>query len=353
LGVPDVSPAPVRDLKARLLLSPVFGVGIPALSGLVDSERHSTLGLAASYVYFTACAFMFWTGNRSLYLRLPHRHDWLERPWRRVTILLVTIGLFTIPTSWLTLVVWQRVTGDPGLRPFAVLTAVLAIVTTVVIITHAYETVFLLRDWESARLKAARLEQARLQAKLDALTREVDPHFLFNSLHALAHLVERGDPKAVSYIEALGNAYRYVLSAGTRRLVTLAEELDALERHRLLTSLRYGDAVRIVSDIAPEAAASWTLPPVSLGELLTNAFKHNAISRERPLALHVTLDGDRLVVENEVRPIGGERPSAGLGLTNLAERHRLATGLDITWTRGGVFRVEIPLSRQSEGVASL
>ena len=343
--MPDVSPAPVRDLTARLLLSPVFGVAIPALSGLVDVERHSPAGLAASYAYFTGCAFVIWTGNRNLYLRLPHRDDWLERPWRRITILLVTIGLFTIPTSWLTLAIWQRVTGDPGLRPFAVLTAVLAIVTSVVIITHAYETVFLLRDWESARLKAARLEQARLQSKLDALTREVDPHFLFNSLHALAHLVERGDPKAVSYIEALGNAYRYVLSAGTRRLVTLADELDALERHRLLTSLRYGDAVRIVSDIAPELAAAWTLPPVSLGELLTNAFKHNAVSRERPLVLHLTLVGDRLIVENEVRPIAGERPSAGLGLTNLTERHRLATGRDISWTRDeGLFRVEIPLS---------
>jgi two-component system, LytTR family, sensor kinase len=345
LGVPDAVPAPVRDLKARLLLSPVFGLAIPALSGLVDSTRHSTMGLAASYAYFSACAFVIWSGNRALYLRLPHRADWLERPWRRIAILLIAIGLFTIPVSWLTLASWQRVTGDPGVRPFAVLIAVLAIVIVVVIITHVYETVFLLRDWESARLKAAHLEQARLQAKLDALTREVDPHFLFNSLHALAHLVERRDPKAVSYIEALGDAYRYVLSAGTRRLVTLTEELDALERHRLLTSLRYGDAVRIVSDIAPERANAWTLPPVSLGELVTNAFKHNAIIRERPLVLYVTLEENRLVVENEVRPVAAKRPSAGVGLVNLAERHRLVTGLDVSWVLDeGVFRVEIPLS---------
>ena len=194
VGVPDASPAPVRDLKARLILSPLFGVAIPSLSGLVDSMRHSTIGLAASYAYFAGCAFLIWSGNRALYLRLPHRDDWLERPWRRITILLVAIGLFTIPVSWLMLVGWQRITGDPGQRPFAVLTAILAIVSVVVIITHAYETVFLLRDWESARLKAARLDHARLQAKLDALTREVDPHFLFNSLHALAHLVERKDP---------------------------------------------------------------------------------------------------------------------------------------------------------------
>ena len=344
--MPDASQAPVRDLKARLILSPLFGVAIPSLSGLVDSARHSTFGLAASYTYFAGCAFMIWTGNRSLYLQLPHRDDWLERPWRRITILLVAIGLFTIPVSWLMLVGWQRVTGDPGPRPFAVLTAILAIVSVVAIITHAYETVFLLRDWESARLKAARLDHARLQAKLDALTREVDPHFLFNSLHALAHLVERKDPRAVTYIEALGDAYRYVLTAGQRRLVTLSDELEALERHRLLTSLRYGDAVRIVSDITPEQAAMWALPPASLGELVTNAFKHNTVSHQHVLALRMTLDEDCLVAENEMRPIPGKRMSAGVGLKNLAERYRLSTGLEVSWdVSDGTFRVRIPLSR--------
>ena len=341
----DVSPASIRDLEARLLLSPVFGIVIPVLSGLVDPRRHSVGGLALSYAYFSLCAFVIWSGNRALYLRLTHRDDWLERPWRRITILLVAIGLYTTPISWLTLVIWQRITGDSGLRPFAVLTAVLAILVVVVVITHVYETVFLLRDWESARLKAARLEQARLQAKLDALTREVDPHFLFNSLHALAHLVERKDPNAVTYIEALADAYRYVLSASTRRLVTLAEELDALERHRLLTSLRYGDTVRIDTSITREHARRWTLPPVSLGELLTNVFKHNAASRERPLVLRLTLDEHRLIVENDLRPLASGRPSAGVGLVNLAERHRLATGQDMSWTRDqNVFRVEIPLN---------
>ena len=96
----DASPAPVHDLKARLLLSPVFGVVIPALSGLIDSARHSIGSLALSYLYFSLCAFVIWSGNRALYLRLPHRDDWLERPWRRITILLVTIALYTSPVAW-------------------------------------------------------------------------------------------------------------------------------------------------------------------------------------------------------------------------------------------------------------
>jgi hypothetical protein len=178
----------------RLWLSPVFGVLIPTFSGLVDPARHGAWGLLATYVYFSFCAFIIWTTNRWLYLRLPRREDWLENPMRRIAVLLGSIFLLTIPVSWITLMVWMQVTSDPGVRPYALEFSMLAIVTVVVIITHVYETVFLLAEWDSARLRA----------ELAALSREVDPHFLFNSLHSLAHLVEHGSSDAVPFIEALG-----------------------------------------------------------------------------------------------------------------------------------------------------
>ena len=105
------------------------------------------------------------------------------------------------------------------------LTYILAATFTVVIlITHVYETVFLLAEWDSARLRAALLEQARLRAELTALSREVDPHFLFNSLHALAHLVEHGSSDSLPFIEALGDSYRYLLAAPARPRVPHQQE---------------------------------------------------------------------------------------------------------------------------------
>ena len=71
----------------RLWLSPVFGVLIPSFSGLVDPVRHGAAGLLATYVYFSFCAFIIWTTNRWLYLRLPRREDWLENPLRRIGVL--------------------------------------------------------------------------------------------------------------------------------------------------------------------------------------------------------------------------------------------------------------------------
>ena len=82
------APAPIRDLGIRLWLSPVFGVLIPTFSGLVDTARHRASGLVVTYVYFSFCAFIIWTTNRWLYLRLPRREDWLEKPLRRISVLL-------------------------------------------------------------------------------------------------------------------------------------------------------------------------------------------------------------------------------------------------------------------------
>ena len=345
-------PRVVRDLGIRLVLSPVFGTALPAAAGLVDPSRHSRAGLVGSYLFFACCAFLIWTGNRWLYLRLPRREDWLERPMRRISVLLCTIGLFTIPVAWFSLTTWQRVSADTsGLRPFALPTTILGIVTVVVIITHVYETVFLLEEWDSARLRAALLEQARLRTELAALSREVDPHFLFNSLHALAHLVEHGSSEALPFIEALGDSYRYLLSARGRPLVPLSEELRSLRRQELLSGIRTRGAVRVcVGGIGPEVASRLLIPPVTLSELLTNAVKHNRATPDAPLMVDVALEGDTLVVSNDSHP-SVATASSGVGLGNLAERHRLATGLDVTWgVESGRFRVRIPLVEESKSV---
>jgi two-component system LytT family sensor kinase len=340
----------LRDFWPRVLVSPVFGLAIPVSTGLIDRSRHSASGLVLSFAYFTLTAWLVWEGNRRIYLRLPHRQDWLRRPWRRIVTLLGAVVLFTIPVSTTLLVGWRMVTGDPGLRPHALPTAVLAIVTAVVIVTHVYETVFLLHDWESDRLRNARLDRARTEAEFEMLRREVDPHFLFNNLNALVHLVETGHPSAVPFIDALSATYRYVLEARHRPLVTLAEELEALRRHLVLANIRYGDMLRLTIDVPASEAARLLVPPVCLGELLLNTVKHNRVSAEAPLAIDVRLNGATLAMSNDYRPLTHRPRSTGLGLENLAERHRFATGRRPTWgVEGGRFVVRLPLAEGLEG----
>jgi hypothetical protein len=343
-----LNPRDVHDFWPRVLASPILGALVVNLSGLIDHTRHTTAGLAASYAWFALVAFLVWEGNRRLYFRLPRREDWLLRPWSRLGVLLALISLYTIPITLLLLWSWREVTGDPGTRQHALPTALFAVVALVIAITHVYETVFLLRDWESDRVRSARLEQARLETELESLGREVDPHFLFNNLNALSHLIEEGRPGASAFVSALALTYRYVLDSRGRHVVPLAEELDALRRHETLARIRFGSGIVLQLDVDSEEAGRFQLPPVSLSELFQNAIKHNAISIDRPLTIRVAVErgpaGEAtLTFENDLRVRTTSSASTGVGLENVSRRVNLATGRQVTWSADGRFVVRLPL----------
>lgn len=343
----------IHDFWPRLLVSPVLGALVVNLSGLIDHRRHSPAVLVGSYAWFAFVAFSIWEGNRRLYFRLPRREDWLLRPWRRLGLLLALILLYTLPVALALLWIWRAATGDPGTRQHALPTALFAVVALVVAITHVYETVFLLRDWESGRMRTARTEQARLQTQLESLGREVDPHYLFNNLNALAHLIDQGSDASPGFIRALSATYRYVLECRGRTLVPLAEELDALARHLTLAEIRYAGGVRLDLEVAAADAEALCLPPVSLGELLQNAVKHNVAGPGSPLFIRLRIEAECLIFENDVRCRPRPMRSTGIGLANLKERFRIATGREVVWgIEGERFVVRLPLVRRPAGALS-
>jgi hypothetical protein len=341
----NVTRPQVSDLWPRLLMSPILGALVPNLSGLIDHSRHSTRGLVASYLYFAFVSFVIWEGNRRVYFRLQRREDWLQRPWRRITLLLGAIALYTIPVAAALLWIWRTASGDPGTSAYAIPMALLAIVTAVMVITHVYETAFLLHDWETDRLRRAHTEQARLRAELEALGREVDPHFLFNSLNALLHLVEQRSDAAIPFVTALSDAYRYVLQARGHPLVPLAAELEALRRHETLVHLQYRGCVLLSLQVDEATAARCRMPPVTLGELFHNAIKHNESSQAEPLQVTLRVRDGYLEFANDLRSRRrGSNGSTGIGLANLAHRFTLATGRQMTWgPEGGQWIVRMPL----------
>ena len=90
----------------------------------------------------------------------------------------------------------------------------------------------------------------------------------------------------------------------------------------------------------------YTIPVTAT--LFQNALKHNRTGPDAPLHIRVRRDGDVPVVENDLRPGPSPSPSTGLGLTNLAERFRIATGRTIEWrVEGGRFVVRLPVLRGS------
>ena len=334
----------LNDIGFRLILIPFFGIIIPIVTGMVDHQAFSSWQIKFSYLYTIGIAFVVWEGNRYLLFTLRSYFDWLNKPLRKIFALLLAISFYTIPISALLLTAWYHIFSKGIVNWNVVVTASLIIMICVIFITHVYETVFLVKQAESDQLKKAQLERARVEAELQALKNQIDPHFIFNSLNTLSHLIEDKPAKARLFNDNLAEVYRYILQNKSRDLVLLREEMDFLEHYFLLLKIRFEHAVQLVAERDNTMFEQFLLPPISLQVLIENAIKHNEFSDEAPLVVNVSVKEEMLIISNEVRPKALRKPSSRIGLQNLDERYKLIVKKAIDITReGNLFVVQLPL----------
>jgi sensor histidine kinase YesM len=319
----------INDIGFRLILIPFFGIAIPLLTRMIapGSLSHWTLKLA--YGYTIGIAFIIWQGNRYLLFSLRSYFNWFNKPIRKIIALLLAISFFTIPVSFVLLIGWYQLFRGGRVDWEVVRTSTLIIMICVVFITHVYETVFLVKDSENEMLKNEQLERLKAQAELQALKNQIDPHFMFNSLNTLSWLIEEAPVKAKVFNDHLADVYRYILQNKSRDLVIVSEEIHFLYNYFALLKIRYEDAVRLKVDMDENILQQYMMLPISIQVLAENAFKHNEFSIREPLAITVFFEKDRIAVHNRVAKKEKEKGSSGIGLSNLDERCKLATGMPL------------------------
>ena len=340
---PAKAPAtPLHDGGIRAVMVPVFGIAIPYLSGYFGHygprDGKYWIGLA----WAVLISFTIWHGNRYLLLRQREHYDWFRHPFRKLIVLVFASVFYTAPCAVLMIRAWYAFAGMApdwnGIR-----TATLASIVCVAFITHVYETVYLIRQRESDMVAVERLERARVQAELEALKAQVAPHFLFNSLNTLSWLIENNPSRAVAFNQNLAEVYRYILTARRREMVPLSEELEFLEQYCGLLTLRFEDSLALEFEDPGDRGGRWFVPPLALQSLVENAVKHYEHSSQHPLHVRIGFADDAVTVANNTRRKAYSEDSAGLGLSMLDERCRLALGKGIrVLDDAGWFRVSVP-----------
>jgi len=204
--------------------------------------------------------------------------------------------------------------------------------------------------WRESRdraLHATQLETKLIDARLATLQQQLQPHFLFNTLHAISTLMRRDVEAADRTLLGLSDLLRMTLDTAGRQEVTLANELDFVSKYLEIEQVRFADRLNVRYSIAPEALDA-LIPSLLLQPLVENAIKHGVARKAGPGHVDITACRDHDKLRIEIRDDG-----AGLSESALSA---LQKGIGVSTTRarlqhqfGADFRFEF--HRQEPGVA--
>lgn len=328
----------------KIGLVPLAGIGIPTLTGFY---RHLGYSFSHTILYgwlpSVAISFILWEVNVRMMRRL--RNKWYRKDKnvysdfaRRI---MLHIGV-TFIMAHLSLLLLMSL-ADKVDQPVLFATGC-AIIVFVIIVTCVYEIVYLTEERETSTLKAEELNYARSEAELTALKNQVDPHFIFNSINTLSHLIKTAPETAYLFNNNLATIYRYILFNKDKEFVLLKEELEFVSHHFYLFRIRYEKAVNLVIEIADVKTENYLIPPISLQMLVENAIKHNEFSDEFPMHILIQVNNNFVTVKNKIVPKKYFMPSSKIGLHNLSNRYRILTKKEITIeSDAGYFIVKLPL----------
>ena len=183
----------------------------------------------------------------------------------------------------------------------------------------------------SIQKKAIAEQKKRHEAQYsyERLKQQIEPHFLFNSLNSLDSIVIAGqEEQASQFIHKLSGIYRYLIENENESLVYLGDELLFVNKYVDLMIVRFPEGLEVITDI-PEDEVCHFVIPCSLQLLVENATKHNTISAETPLHIHISIEGDYIQVTNNRNPKISSQPSTGNGQRYIRQRYRDVAGKEI------------------------
>ena len=178
--------------------------------------------------------------------------------------------------------------------------------------------------------KMEALQRQNLQAEMDYLKYQINPHFFMNTLNNIHALIDFDTDSAKNAVIELSKMMRYVLYDSGREIISLNRDIQFLKNYIELMRIRYTDDVDIRVEYPENLPEQVSIPPLLLIVFVENAFKHG-ISYNRPSYIHLKIEyADGMVtsiLENSRHAGFPERKSApGIGLENVRKRLSLIYG---------------------------
>lgn len=287
-----------------------------------EGMSHSAYNFLSSFILSCILSYGGFLAEYYFDKKMP----WIQYPVKRLVlestgyILYVFVTSFTI-TFFIELLVtrsfsvynipWQE------LISYTKFPIQISVVISFILISRSF-----LLEWRKSAIEAEQLKTQQYAQQYQTLKDQLNPHFLFNSLNVLSNLVYDNPDTAARFIRQLSKIYRYVLEVQQEKLVNLSSELEFAENFLSLQKIRFEEGLQYKIDIGSKT--DFYLPPLSLQMLLENAIKHNIASMANPLFIEILLEGNQLVVKNNLQLKSSlSEESTGIGLSNIRKRYEL------------------------------
>jgi signal transduction histidine kinase len=319
-----------------------------------------TLAYVEAWIWAAVTPFILWLSSWSSAAKGEGR--WARSMWVRVPLLiLIGIGIailvYTLLDAARFVVFDPPVTGRRGrgggsafapLREIGRFRFLNHLLVYLAVLAAGFAREFFRRD-QRRQQQAAHLQAQLAEARLDALRMQINPHFLFNTLHAVSALVER-DPGGVRrMIARLSELLRHTIESHATDEVPLREELAFLRRYIEIMEIRFQGRLRVDRVIAEDTQDA-LVPNLILQPIVENALEHgvNRAGGEGQIEIAARRDGDRLILT--VRDNGpglDAQNTSGVGLANTRARLEQLYGdrasLELKDAEGGGVLAQITL----------
>lgn len=316
--------------------------------------------------------WLFWTIHAPLVFMLSRRFSFERR--RLIKSLLVYLSVGTawavlvqaLPLIPLHLLKVTRYNSGQFYPPNYHLGSIIVLNVVIYWVVLSSSLIFVYYErYQNEMLKASKLDAQLSNARLQALKMQLQPHFLFNTLHSITALVLKNENRdAVKMVNRLSELLRFTLDNIETQVLKLEDEIEFTRRYLEIERIRFHDRLAVEWDIDPRALKA-EVPNLILQPLVENAMRHavDANSGTSRIQIAAHLRNDQVLMEvrddgKDSKKISGQNGAAGLGLKNTRARLSELYGGDYSfslsrrddeWTIAQIVIPFLPAEEQSKG----
>ena len=333
----------VNDRILKLIFIPLLGLLIPFATSFFIPFLPGLPTQILSFIYFLLVASLTWVG--SVYIMLQVRQ---MTPGgavlKKIGRVFLSTGLYSFTVIGLFNLLWQYIYLEK-IYLLALVASTGLGMALVWIFSLLYEIIFLNNERMIDEKVVLELDRELLDAEVNLLKNELDPHFVYNTLMPLYYLVKTDRSTAEQFACKLIQVYQYFLQNRSNDFITLGEEVKFIENYIFLLKIRYKNNIHI--SYSHLDTAQWQMVlPFSLQLLVENAIKHNYFDQERPLSIRIAAEKGYLVVSNSRYQQEEQGFSSSIGLKNLRSRYRILCNQHIhVLDSADQFVVKLPLNQ--------